>query len=145
MARRGYPDAAGYSMQGFLGGYWQTTARIDRFDKYLYYKQIATMTQLTGELMVADIIKVSPYWGNLETAIAALPDSAFIAPGSASDQRNALLRDSDSVFNLVKAGAYGKATKKLQNLENEITLSIVAASQAPLITLIDKAIALLAS
>lgn len=41
----------GYSTMGTQGAYWNTAARIDKFDKDLFYTQIAAMTQLTGVLM----------------------------------------------------------------------------------------------
>jgi hypothetical protein len=93
--------------------------------------------------MLADLIAVSPLWGNLETAIAKLPDEAFETLGLASKQRDRLLRNVDSAFNVAKAGAYAEATRKLQGLKGKITGWIVDASQAPLIQQVDKAIALL--
>jgi len=40
-----------YATMGIQGGYWTTTADITRFDAELFLKQVAAMTQLTGELM----------------------------------------------------------------------------------------------
>jgi len=45
----------GFATMGSQGAYWATTARINKFDKNLFYTQVATMVQLTGELMQADL------------------------------------------------------------------------------------------
>jgi hypothetical protein len=45
----------GFSTMGTMGVYWSTTSRIDRFDANLFCRQIATIAQLTGELMLADM------------------------------------------------------------------------------------------
>jgi hypothetical protein len=44
-----------FSMMGMQGAYWATTARIATFNKDLFCTQVATMAQLTGELMSADL------------------------------------------------------------------------------------------
>jgi hypothetical protein len=43
-----------YGTMGTQGAYWTTTARIDTFNKEHFMREVAAMTQLTGELMVAD-------------------------------------------------------------------------------------------
>ena len=50
--RRGLP---GYATMGSMAAYWSTAARIDAFDAGHFVDQVATMTQLTGELMLADL------------------------------------------------------------------------------------------
>jgi len=55
--RRGLPT---YATMGDMGAYWGTSARLDRFDVTHFRDQVATMTQLTGELMLADLDKVKP-------------------------------------------------------------------------------------
>jgi hypothetical protein len=45
----------GFSTMGTMGAYWSTSSRLDRFDANLFCKQIATIAQLTGELMLADM------------------------------------------------------------------------------------------
>jgi hypothetical protein len=49
-----------FSMMGTQGAYWATTARIDKFDRNQFCRQVAIMSQLTGELMTADLEKVRP-------------------------------------------------------------------------------------
>ena len=39
---------------GTQGAYWATTARIDTFNKDHFVTEVAAMSQLTGELMLAD-------------------------------------------------------------------------------------------
>lgn len=45
----------GFGMMGYMGPYWATTGRIDKFDSVLMARQIAAMAQLTEELMAADL------------------------------------------------------------------------------------------
>jgi hypothetical protein len=45
----------GFATMGTMGVYWATSSRIDRFDANLFCRQIATVLQLTGELMLADV------------------------------------------------------------------------------------------
>jgi len=49
-----------FSIMGTQGAYWATTARIDKFDRNHFCRQVAVMTQLTGELMWADMEKIRP-------------------------------------------------------------------------------------
>jgi len=44
-----------FATMGIQGAYWATTARINTFNKELFYTEVSTMTQLTGELMKADL------------------------------------------------------------------------------------------
>jgi len=53
-------DVPGYGLGSFLGHYWTTHARIDRWNRDLYLAQAATMTQLTGVLMTEDLEKIEP-------------------------------------------------------------------------------------
>lgn len=48
-------DLPGFGLGGFLGHYWTTDSRIERWDKNLFVSQVATMTELTGVLMTSDI------------------------------------------------------------------------------------------
>ena len=48
-------DLPAYGTMGTQGAYWATTARIGTFDKEHFVKEVAAMSQLTGELMVADL------------------------------------------------------------------------------------------
>lgn len=45
----------GFGMMGYMGPYWATTGRIDKFDSALMVRQIAAMAQLTEALMAADL------------------------------------------------------------------------------------------
>ena len=46
-------------MMGFMGAYWGTSSGLDRFDARLFRHQVATLVQLTGELMIADLAELS--------------------------------------------------------------------------------------
>lgn len=49
----------GYGITASCNAYWSTEARIDKFDKDLTWKQIAVVTQLTGELMKIDLKEIA--------------------------------------------------------------------------------------
>ena len=144
----------GFSTMQATGAYWQTTAHIDRFWPDLYCTQVATFCQLTGELMLADLVKVDPVWGQLRTFIASvvmpqlsapatLPDSAFKDPTQASTQRGILLSEIDGIFNQVKAGKYKDALNQLQNVNGQITSWLNAPISATLLGYINTGIAML--
>ena len=48
-----------FAIMGFMGAYWTTSTDIERFDAGLFRRQVATMVQLTGELMTADLSEIS--------------------------------------------------------------------------------------
>jgi len=54
---RGLPA---FALLGDMGAYWGTSARLDRFDARHFVDQVATIAQLTGELMVADLASIKP-------------------------------------------------------------------------------------
>jgi hypothetical protein len=47
-----------FAIMGFMGAYWATSSDIERFDPKLFRRQVATVVQLTGELMIADLSKI---------------------------------------------------------------------------------------
>jgi len=47
-----------FAIMGFMGAYWATSSDIERFDAKLFRRQVATIAQLTGELMTADLAKI---------------------------------------------------------------------------------------
>jgi hypothetical protein len=50
----------GISAMGSMTGYWSTRARLDALDAGHFVDQVATMTQLCGELMLAELAKIVP-------------------------------------------------------------------------------------
>jgi hypothetical protein len=54
---RGLPA---FAIMGDMAAYWSTVARVDHFDAKHFLDQMATMSQLTGDLMVAKIEDVKP-------------------------------------------------------------------------------------
>jgi hypothetical protein len=54
---RGLPA---FATMGDMGAYWGTSARLARFDAKHFVDQVATMAQLAGELMVADLETLKP-------------------------------------------------------------------------------------
>ncbi len=53
-------DVPGFGLGGFLGHYWSSNADISRWNKDLFRSQAATMTELTGVLMTADLDLIEP-------------------------------------------------------------------------------------
>ena len=53
-------DVPAFGLGGFLGYYWTTDTGIDRWNKDLFAAQAATMTELTGLLMTADLQDIAP-------------------------------------------------------------------------------------
>ena len=53
-------DVPAFGLGGFLGHYWSTAATIARWNKDLFVSQAATMTELTGVLMNADLEDIRP-------------------------------------------------------------------------------------
>jgi hypothetical protein len=53
-------DVPGYGLGGFLGHYWTSDADISRWNNDLFRSQAATMTELTGVLMTADLDEIEP-------------------------------------------------------------------------------------
>jgi hypothetical protein len=53
-------DVPGFGLGSFLGHYWSTRARVDRWNRDLYLAQAAAMTQLTGVLMTRDLGEIAP-------------------------------------------------------------------------------------
>lgn len=49
---RGLP---GFATMGSQGAYWSTNSHIDMFEPFQFCTQVATMSQLTGELMLVDL------------------------------------------------------------------------------------------
>jgi hypothetical protein len=50
-----------FGIMGFMGVYWSTASGIERFDANLYRRQVATVVQLTGQLMTADLSGLSAF------------------------------------------------------------------------------------
>jgi hypothetical protein len=147
-------DLPGFGGQQQTGAYWQTTAHIGRFWPQLFCTEVATFTQLTGKLMLADLVKINPVWGELKTFVASvvvpqstaaptLPDSAFVDPTQASTQRGILLIEIDGIFNQVKAGDYKDALEQLQNVNAQITSWLKAPISATLLRYINTGLAML--
>jgi hypothetical protein len=53
-------DVPGFGLGGFLGHYWSVDADISRWNNELFRGQAATMTELTGVLMTADLAEIEP-------------------------------------------------------------------------------------
>jgi hypothetical protein len=129
---------------GAQGAYWSTNSHIDMFDADLFVTQVAAMSQLTGELMLVELVSADASWGFLHDRIASLADDSFVKPGIADQQHNALLQKFDAMFEQVKQGAFKAATNKLQeDLRKHVMAWVIEEDRADLLNRIDQAILLL--
>ncbi len=131
----------GFATMGSQGAYWTTTARIDKFDPDLFVTEVSAMAQLTGGLMVADLVAVDPVWGILRTAIAGLADTGFADPAQAATQRGAMLALDDAAFEEVRERDYGDARERLSALEGAALAQLVEPSRSKIAGQIDAAAA----
>lgn len=51
-------DLPGFGLGGFLGYYWTSDSGLERWNEDLFVSQTATMTELTGVLMTADLTEI---------------------------------------------------------------------------------------
>jgi hypothetical protein len=138
---RGLPS---FATMGAQGAYWSTNSHIEEFDPELYVTQVAGMSQLTGELMMVDLVAADASWGFLHDEIASLADDSFVNPNNAEQRRNTLLNKFDAMFEQVKQGAFNGAANKLQeDLRKRIEAWVVPDDQAVLLQMIDAAILML--
>ena len=122
------------------GAHTQVSSGIEWFDAALFVKQVATMTQIVGELMaLEDPLVVDLVWGNLQDAIRNLAATAVD-----SDDKTALLEQCDVIFEDVVNGQYISAANKLQVLMTNVQ-SLVADGTAKnnILNYINRAIGLL--
>ena len=49
----------GFAIMGYMGAYWGTSSGLDRLDARLFRQQVATVAQLTGALMTADLARLA--------------------------------------------------------------------------------------
>ena len=124
----------GYGTMGTQGAYWSTRPRIEAFNEDLFCSEIATMVQLTGNLMLADIIEIDPVWGILKSSVSpqvtnttlrlhlsiGLADSHFIDTTQAVAQRTTLIDQSDKIFAYVKARNYNSAKAELNTMRTNV-------------------------
>ena len=135
------PIPGGGLAADWVGSHCQSFAGIERFDKHLFYTQVAGMSQIIGNLMLVAPVVLDYVWGDLNVMIRDLPDEAFNDPSKASKLRDELIDKDDAIFDQVRSGEYKKAIHKLEkDLKKKIMSWIVVANQAALIEKIDLAI-----
>jgi hypothetical protein len=140
------PIPGGGLAADWVGSHCQSFAGIERFDKDIFYAQVATMSQIAGNLMLVAPIVLDYVWGDLNILIRDLPDEAFIShpkkPDLATKLREWLLHFDDEAFASVRRGLYHKAKARLEKLKERVTdWIVVEANQAAVIAKIDEAIA----
>ena len=126
------------------GGWTQTYAQIDTeagalgFDKDYFVRQVAGLTQLSGELMLVDPVVIDLGWGKLKSALVKLKDSAFFAPLDATGNRRMLGDQYVAAFRQVEVAARDKAGAMLKDLASSISARVVPEQQHELHVLVDE-------
>ena len=69
-------EIPGYGFSTDMSAHWSIDAHLDKFDKTLAWKQITVATQLTGELIQADLKEIS----------VKMTDKANVSFGFENDQ-----------------------------------------------------------
>jgi hypothetical protein len=87
-------------------------------------------------MLVAPLV-IDLGWGDLKSALAKLPPSAFAKPSESAAQRRALMTLYRAAFRKVEAGAHGEARAALKGLAQRLSGWLTAEAQAELIKLVD--------
>jgi hypothetical protein len=140
---RGY-GIPGIGLAGdWPGGWTQTFAQLDTeagphgFDKEYFLQQVAGLSQLAGELMQVKPIVVDLGWGELRSALANLPNSAFSKPENAATEKKALVEQYLTAFREVETGAYRDAKSTLTNLLANVSTSVITDKQGDLVKFVN--------
>ena len=121
----------GLGLAGDWPGAWtQTYAQLDTeagvqgFDRDYFVQQVAGLSQIAGDLMRVKPIVIDLGWGELKSALAKLPDTAFVAPKEAGAQRSALMDQYVAAFRRLEAGSAEEASGKLKELAANAAASV---------------------
>ena len=71
-------------------------------------------------------------WGELKSALANLPDSAFSKPENAATEKKALIEQYVAAFREVETGAYRDAKSTLANLLSNVSTAVITDKQGEL-------------
>ena len=126
------------------GGWTQTYAQLDTeaglhgFDENYFMRQVAGLSQITGELMLVKPIVIDLSWGELKSALAKLPDEAL--GKEAATRRPALMEQYKAAFRKLEAGAGGKdaLTALKANVGNWVAPDAHASVSGPIDVLLAK-------
>jgi hypothetical protein len=135
----------GIGLAGDWPGAWtQTYAQIDTeagmlgFDKDYFVRQVAGLTQLSGELMLVDPLVIELGWGKLKSALVKLKDAAFVASHEAAANRRMLIEQYVAAFRQVEAAAHDKAGATLKEIAANVSTCVVPERQHALHALLDE-------
>src|SRR5262249_40645760 len=102
-----------------------------------FVRQVAGLTQITGDLMNVRPAVIDLGWGALKSALLALPDSEFVTPTAAAGQRKTLLDQYVAAFRTVERAATADAKQALAHLTASITTWIGPVKRTALHELVD--------
>lgn len=132
------------------GGWTQTYAQVDTeagahgFDQEYFVQQVAGLSQLAADFMLAKPLVIDLGWGTLKSALVKLPDSGFVRPHEAAVNRQTLVNQYSTAFRHVEAAALKEARGALKNLAANIKTSVATDRQSALHELVEGQLAKLA-
>jgi len=106
-------------------------------DSEYFVRQVAGLTQITGDLMRVDPRVIDLGWGRMKTAIVTMKDTAFVSAADAAAHRQALLAQYLEAFRLVEKGDPGKGAEMLRALSASGSTRLTPDARAELNTLVD--------
>jgi hypothetical protein len=132
------PNKPGIGLAGnWPGGHTQTFSQLNRFNKDLFYRQVASMTQIVGNLMVTDWINVAMEWGNLKKVLVNLGDTLFVSSTFADAQRDLLIEKYEASFEESEFGNKEEAVDILQGMKTNVATWLTGTAQTAVNTPID--------
>jgi hypothetical protein len=144
-------QAFGWRATGLAAGGWtQTYAQVDTeagmhgFDRDYFVQQVAGLAQLAGEFMVVKPLVIDLGWGTLKSALVKLPDTGYVEPHAAKQQRQILVNQYVAAFRRVESGTLGEARAALSSLSAKISASVVNEQLGSIQALVDHQLAKLA-
>ena len=125
------------------GGWTQTYAQIDTeaglhgFDQNYFVQQVAGLSQIAGALMTVKPLVIDLGWGELKSALANLPESAFSSARDAAARRQALLDLYVAAFRKVEIGARAEASGALKALASNVRSGVISEKQSGVVALVE--------
>lgn len=151
------PPIPGVGLAGDWPGAWTqtyaqlgTTAGFPGFDADYFYRQVAGLSQVVGNLMIVDPLVIDFGWGNLKSGLACaerficntvpvtglLPNSQFVYADAADALRSALISEFDLAMEYLESGEYAKSKSTLEALQTAVSMFVKEPNQTALTTLI---------
>jgi hypothetical protein len=135
----------GVGLAGDWPGAWtQTYAQLDTeagphgFDPVYFTTQVAGLSQIAGEMMLARPNVIDLGWGELKSALVKLQDADFAKPADAAATRRTMLDAYLAAFRQLETGAASKAGDTLKHLSTTTTATLTPDHAAAITVLVDR-------